>query len=160
MKNFLFLITLVLLISCTKDASVQNMDKQKGRKQKTTEVSFTLSTSVVVDWTPEDNIISLDSAKPVIENVGAGTDLYWSVRADESMLPQRNIHVSIWVDSATIGGVFHPAHWTAVGNENSYINAPGGAGKIFSGNANPAVYRAAFWDKNYIWHYSSPYQVN
>ena len=76
MKNFLLLIILsALFAACTKSDSV-SISEQKGRKQKSVELSVALETYFPVG---EDAIISIDSAKWVVENVGTGNNIYWSV---------------------------------------------------------------------------------
>lgn len=163
MKNFLLLIIISALFACTKSDSI-SISEQKGRKQKSVELSVALETSFPVG---EDAIVSIDSAKWVVENVGTGNNIYWSVRGDESILPSiSGAWVEVWIEEGftdKFGQTSTTSHWTTVGQDYYASYSPGKAGVIFDGypgQVETRIYRAGFIDKNGVAHHSSAFQIN
>lgn len=160
----LLIVSTAMFVSCKKDDGVSQIDEQKGRKQKSVELSVALETTFPAG---EDAIVSIDSAKWVTENVGTGNNIYWSVRGDESLLPSiSGVVVQVWIEEGFVdkfGVVNNTSHWTAVGQDYYPSYAPGKAGVIFDGypgRVETRIYRAQLIDKNGVAHYSSAYQVN
>jgi hypothetical protein len=161
-KVLLLLLVAATFASCTKEASVSSLDSQKGKKVKYEALTVAVTTSVPVDWTTEDAIVSIDSANWN----GSGNNIYWSVRSDVTPSIQMSVEVYIeanWVDKF---GVSDPnAHWATIGSlwdGGSIVTNPA-AGSFFDGypgQVETRVYRGKYTDGAGVTHISSPYQVN
>ncbi len=150
------------LVSCTKEASVSNLDGQRGKKDRTQALTVAITTSVPVDWVAEDDIVKI----PAANWNGSGNEIVWTVTSD--ILPSIQLSVEVWIEANVpdkFGISSSTSHWATVGSlwDGASITTNPASGSIFDGypgQVETRVYRAKFTDNAGVTHISSPYQVN